>query len=104
MPKPLEFSLLARDDFKTGDRGRTTAAGVIKVIHPFTGQPERALMVRRDYKVLHNSSRCFSSVHLKPLNTKGDRVNGGEVDDVCDNLSRTARNPLILKTERWPSG
>jgi len=46
MPKPLEFTLLARDAFKTGDRGWTTAAGVIKVAHPFTGPPEGAIPVR----------------------------------------------------------
>jgi hypothetical protein len=46
MPKPLEFTLLARDDFKTGDRGWTTSEGVIKVVDPFTGQPEGTIPVR----------------------------------------------------------
>jgi hypothetical protein len=46
MSKPLEFTLLARDDFKPGDRGWTTGAGVIKVVHPFTGRPEGAIPVR----------------------------------------------------------
>jgi hypothetical protein len=46
MPKPLEFTLLARDDFKTGDRGWTTAAGVTKVVHSLTGRPEGAIPVR----------------------------------------------------------
>ena len=31
MPKPPELTLLARDDFKTGDCGWTTAAGVTKL-------------------------------------------------------------------------
>jgi hypothetical protein len=32
------------------------------------------------------------------------KVNDRKVDDVCDNLFQTARNLLILKTERCPSG
>jgi hypothetical protein len=46
MPKPLEFTLLARDDFKAGDRGWTTLEGVVKVAHSFTGLPEGTIHVR----------------------------------------------------------
>jgi len=46
IPKALEFTLLARDDFKTGDRSCTTLEGVIKVAHPFTGQREGTIPVR----------------------------------------------------------
>jgi hypothetical protein len=46
MPKPLELTLLARDDFKPGDRGWTTLEGVVKVAHPFAGQPDGAIPVR----------------------------------------------------------
>jgi len=43
-------------------------------------------------------------VGFKPLITNGIELNARVVTGVCNNQWALARNLLILKTERWPSG